>query len=399
MNRIAPSRRSSGFILPLIVVLMLILSLAGLAVLGLSVQARLHTIRAGREQAAQTAADAGLAHALHLMNRDLQSSPSNFTVSTPDSGMRDLDGTDAQYRFTVSGTWTSGLYLDATGTCGECVHQVHAAIRPRGLFEYAVFGKQGMELKNGTDISAINLVTQGPPLLAGTNSTRYGAIDLKSGVTINGDVAIGPNGIPEMVVGAKSGVTITGRVFALAAPQDLPLLSPPADLLAAPSMKKIDSTQTLSINGKCSEINLGNKEVLTIQGDLKLLVTGDVTLGNAAEIRIEPGGSLTMYLNGDLITKNGGSLNNLTQNAKALTIYGLEGCKQIELKNSGTLYAAVYAPNADVISHNSATIVGSIIANSFTQKNSATFIYDAALREVQSTDVGVKLIVSRWWED
>ncbi len=396
---IRSGRQQAGFILSLIAILMLILALAGLATLGLSVQARVRAMKYSRNLCARFAADAGLDKALYEMNRQLQINPALMAGLIQSGPLLDLDGTEAQFQYTIDGNWNTGFSVDSRGVCDSHQHDIHAVLRLKSLFEYALFGNEGMTFKNGTRISAINWTADLPPLLAGTNSIQVGALDMKFGVTIDGDVLIGPGGDPAVVINSKQDCLITGQVTPLPLPLDMSVVPVPASLMTANSLGTIKTAGTLMTSGKYSGIQLGNGDVLKISKPITLWVTGNITLDNSARIEIEEGGSLTLFLGGDLLAKNGGTLNNLTQEAKTLQIYGLETCRSIEFMNSSTLYAAVYAPRADVMSKNSATIVGSIIADSFTQMVAAQFYYDASLREALPTDLGVKLIVSRWWEN
>ncbi len=68
------------------------------------------------------------------------------------------------------------------------------------------------------------------------------------------------------------------------------------------------------------------------------------------------------------------------------------------LKTEPIFYGAIYAPNADVRSHNSVEMYGEIVANSFIQDVSANLHYDASLRDVNINDEGVRFVVKHWCE-
>ena len=317
----------------------------------------------------------------------------------PESPLVQLPHCPAQYLFKVTGDWDSGFKVDSTGLSGPSVHDVHASVRLKSIFEYAIFGDQGMEFKNGTTVNVFKYPAPDPPLLVGTNSTDFGALNMKFGVTIDGDAAIGPGGDPSVVINSSKDSIITGAVYPLSHTWDMPFVPVPPALQFAPSGGILNSPAEITTDGKFDSIRMSNGNLLTINGNVTLYVRGDLILDNASELQITAGSSLTLFIGGNLISKNGGTINNLTQDAKSLYIFGLPGCNTIEFKNTTTLYAAVYAPNADVVTKNSASIYGSIIANSFTQMVAADFYYDASLRDVQPTDFGVTFTVNRWWED
>jgi hypothetical protein len=84
---------------------------------------------------------------------------------------------------------------------------------------------------------------------------------------------------------------------------------------------------------------------------------------------------------------------------KNLKIYGLDGCESMIFKNSSDFYGTIYAPNADIEMNNSADVYGSVIAKNFDQKNSASFFYDASLRDVSVKDEAVRFVVTDWHEE
>jgi len=108
---------------------------------------------------------------------------------------------------------------------------------------------------------------------------------------------------------------------------------------------------------------------------------------------------LTLYLGGNLLTQNGGVLNNLAQEPKRLKILGLDSCTAIDFKSSSVFYGVIYAPNADVHLFNSVEVYGSIICKSFSQDVNADFHYDASLRDVTVNDESVRFVVNRWSEE
>ena len=165
----------------------------------------------------------------------------------------------------------------------------------------------------------------------------------------------------------------------------------------------IGGTTITTASAKYDTINVGNSEIVTIDGAVTLYVIGDVILDNSAEIRIvdsntNPNASLTLYLGGNLLMQNGGTINNLTKNPAKLKIYGLDSCTSISFKNSGNFYGAIYAPAADVHQYNSVQLSGAIVANSFRQDVNADFSYDASLRDVSVSDEGARFVIKKWSE-
>jgi hypothetical protein len=74
----------------------------------------------------------------------------------------------------------------------------------------------------------------------------------------------------------------------------------PSYLLRATSKGTIRKDKTVRNDGKWDEINLGNSEILTINGDVTLYVTSDVLMGNGVGFVFTENSSLVLYLGGDM---------------------------------------------------------------------------------------------------
>lgn len=168
---------------------------------------------------------------------------------------------------------------------------------------------------------------------------------------------------------------------------------------ALPSSGSLKNSTTISSSAKYSDIKLANSKTVTITGDVALYIEGDMSLGNSVDIDIEEGASLTLYLGGNLEQKNSSALNNDTKEAKNLQIYGLDSCEVMDFKNSSEMYGTIYAPNADVVIHNSNKTYGAIIVKSLEWKNSSELHYDVSLRDVDADDEAVQFVMTKWYEE
>jgi len=390
-----------GAVLPMVVISLVILVTLGTGFMQLELQSKLTAIRCADEIGARTAADAGLVKALHLMNRKLAVKPFN-DATLPQATDEALPNADGTFSYTVSGTKATGYRIRAVGDAVRSQRKVNASLRLKGLFEFAVFTKERMELKNGTTVDWYVPDADGDNLKVGTNSTKENSLGLNTSVTINGDIAVGVGGDPDTVIEAKTDATIAGTAYALPEEQIFPSIDMPPALKTAPSMGNLSTSTTIAASAKYDQVNIGNSRVITIDGPVVLYIPGDIILDNSAQLQINdanPDASLTLFLGGNLILKNGGFVNNLTKDPKRLKIFGLDSCRSIDFRTAGDFYGAIYAPNADVRSHNSVQIYGSIIANSFIQDVSANLWYDASLRDVSYNDIGVRFVVDRWFEN
>jgi hypothetical protein len=400
MNRPLQSTKKRGSAIPLAVVAVLILLAMGTGLLRLGLNSRIYSIRTTSDIAARSAADAGLIKALFEMNEKLKVEPWNGS-SLPQETNTSLPNCDAVFSYTVTGDLGSGYTIESTGISGQAQRTVSCTLQLQGPFEAAIFTEDGMELKNSAVVDWYNNTEDDKIMQIGTNSTASGSVVLKNSATVYGDVVVGVGGDPGVIIN-DYGATVTGDTRALTERYVMQPVTVPEWLESLPSSGAIpnDTNDTTIItSARYSSIDLGNNETVTISGgDITLYITGDIILGNSAELGIENDASLVLYLGGDFEGKNSSAVNNLTKDAKKLKIYGLDSCETIRFKNSTDLYGAIYAPNADVVMNNSANIYGSVVSKSFDQRNSATFNYDVTLRDVSINDEALYFTITNWHE-
>ncbi len=397
MNRLLQSTKRRGSAIPLAVVAVLILLAMGTGLLSLGLHSRIKSIRTTSDIAARSAADAGLIKALFEMNEKLKVEPWNGS-SLPQETNTSLPNFDAVFSYTVTGDLGSGYTVESTGTSGQAQRTVSCTLQLRGPFEAAIFTENGMELKNSAVVDWFNYTEDDKTMQIGTNSTTAGSVTLRNSATVYGDVVVGMDGEPSVVIN-DYGATVTGDTRALTERYVMQPITVPEWLQSLPSSGPIQNDTTITNSAKYSSVDLGNSETVTISGgDITIYITGDITLGNSAELGIENDASLVLYLGGDFEGKNSSTVNNETQDAQKLKIYGLDSCETIRFKNSSDLYGAIYAPNADVVMDNSADMYGAVVSKSFEQRNSATFNYDVTLRDVSINDEALYFTITNWHE-
>ncbi len=390
-----------GSVLASVLLSAVILFAIGTGLLSLSLHGQTLSIRTGKEIAARCAADAGLAKVVFEMNEKLKVKPWDDST-LPQATDEALPNCDATFSYTVTGDIESGFTIECTGKSGQAERKVTCTLPLQGPFELAIFADAGIDMGSGAVVNWYNYTDDDENLQVGTSSIESGAIELKTGVTVNGDVVVGVGGDPDVVIDA-GWATIAGETYALSESYEWPTITVPEALQQLPSGGTLSSsTPTITTSGKYDGINLDNGAIVTIDGPVVLYITGQVIIKNSAELQVDdtnPDTSLILYLDGNLECQNTSAVNNQSRDAKKLKIYGLNGCQSMIFKNNSEFYGAIYAPNADVIFHNSADGFGAVAAKSFDQKNSATFNYDASLRDVSINDEAVRFVVKQWREE
>ncbi len=395
MKKLLQSKKR-GSAIPLAVVAVLILLAMGTGLLSLGLHSRINSIRTTSDIAARCAADAGLIKALFEMNEKLKVKP--WDDSTLPFGTNiSLPNCDAVFSYAVTGDFGSGYTVESTGIFGQAQRTVSCALQLQGPFEAAIFTKQYLYMKNSGTVDWYNYDADDGNLQIATNSAEPDSVVLHNSAIVNGDIGVGMGGDPDVVI-TNNGATVEGDTFTLTQIYELPPVTVPETLETSPSLGTIKTNTTISSSGKYDNINLQGGKTVTIEGDVTLYIIGDIALGNSAELQIDEYGSLTLYLGGYFEGKNSSLVNNSTQDPQKLTIYGLDSCETIQLKNSADFYGAIYAPNADVIMHNSGNVYGAVTSKSFEQKNSAIFNYDVSLRDVSTNDAAVYFTITNWHE-
>ena len=403
--RLIQSKRD-GFAIATVLCVVVLLLIIGTGLLSVGMHQRKRGVRTSSEIAARCSADAGLTKALAEMNKMLNLKTWNDT-SLPSATDERLLNSDSIFSYNVAKIITADgndLYtIQSTGNSSRSRKTVNATLELKGIFEYAIYVADTLDLKNGTTISAYNQKPGDHPLQIGTNSTASGAITAKTGVTIDGDVVVGVGGDAGTVIDSKAEAAISGQTYPSLIKNKTPAIKVPKALLEMPSSGTITESTTISTSATYDGINLlgadpNGTSTITIDGKVEIYVLGDIILGNGDEIQILPGSTLTIYLAGNLTIDNGGSINNLTMDAKALKIYGLDTCTSIDFKNSADFYGAIYAPEADILLRNGAQVYGAMVGKTFTQDVSGNFHYDMSLREVDPSEIGVYMVIKRWSE-
>ncbi len=390
--------KKPGFAIPLAMLAVVILSVIGVGLLSLGMHGRLFAVRTASDIAARCAADAALTKAVFEMNEKLKVTPWDDST-LPQATDEMLPNSDATFSYTITGDIDNGFTVECIGKSGLAEKRITFTLQLQGPFETAIFADTTIDLKNRTIVDWYNYGENEGNLQIGTNSTEPAGIDLKNGVTVNGDVVVGAGGDPDVVINA-TWATITGETYALAQKYELPPITVPQYLQELPSQGTIDESTTITTSGKYKSIKLKKGKIITIDGPVTLYIIGDIKLDNSAELQVvdDDDASLILYLGGKFEGKHRGSINNRTEDAKKVKIYGLDSCHSIRFKNNSNFYGAIYAPNADVEMMNSADLFGAVVARSFVQKNSATFNYDASLRDASENDENVRFVVKQWQE-
>lgn len=279
-----------------------------------------------------------------------------------------------------------------------------------GVFINGVVGLKGLSLKGKPLIDSFNSNPINSPtgpwityssVIARANATAMvlsGTMDLGNG-TVKGNVIVGPGVTPppaSQVTGTiqkdyTGGFQMPAYPTAAGVSKSYNLGSSlPAQLPATGHLPAADGKYYYFVNGA----TIGN---LTIKTGTNVVIVGTTTQLSSG-LKVTGTATCAIYMDGTISASSSGSLNNSNW-AGALQIYTTTsaGC---DISGNGELRASIYAPNSDLKASgggNSGSIVGSVVAKTFTATGQMSFHYDEALKYL-NTSSGSRWAVSSWEE-
>jgi len=407
MTKLLRSKRH-GSAIPLAVVAIMILFAMGVGLLSLGFNSRIYAIRSASDIEARCAADAGLTIALFEMNEKLKVKPYN-EGTLPEAMDVQLPYSDEVCSYKVTGNVAGGYNIESIGTSGQAERRVSATIGLKGAFDQAILTKGNLLLKSGTVVDGYNsddLSETDVKASIGSQSTVNDSVVLNNGVTVNGDVFIGPGGDLDKAI-KDLGATINGGKYngeKITLPEvTVPVLP---DMHTDISAKGATVSITPADNGVYSKIDLkktGLPGILEISGgDVVLHVTGDIQLGNSCEIVVKEDATLKIYVDGNIVCALGSGINTEAppEQAATLQIYATgEGAQDFDIKAKSEFTGVIYAPNANVDLYANGDAYGSVVADSFELKSGGDFKYDKALQKKNTVDDEVVVFVVKRWQE
>ena len=279
--------------------------------------------------------------------------------------------------------------LAASGSMSRTV-KVKLSPRINRPFDGVLIGKEAiLDVGNGyTDsydsrIGAYGGTNVGSKGHVSTNSDSMGAVDIRGSVEINGNAGTGPQGT---VLGEEH---VTGTISHDMA-MEFPEVEVPPDLAA---LGYWEGYGLLTITGasshtlepgdyKFKRIKMTAGTVLTINGPARIYITGylNTTFYQTGTTDLICNGKVTFYADDDIKLAGSGSTN-INGIPSECLILGTQGCENIDITGSRTMWAAVYAPNAKIDVGGSNNAYGSFVGRKINMHGSTGYHYDEALEE------------------
>ena len=395
-------KKRKGSVMLLALTMVVFLFVIGLGLLRLGSNARIQAAKGSAEISARIAADAGITEAVYLMNKKLADELTWDNSTLPQATNVHLPGTYASFSYSITGNPTDGFLITSTGKSGVKTKIIKTTLKAEPLW-FGIGVKEIIDVKVGATFST------DPPdgdFSIRTNSTIPDSIILKMGITIPGDVIIGPGGDTDSVINTKSTTIIEGDTYAAENKIEFPPVIVPDELTSLPLTTYVYQPG-VPITGpvKFDTINIPQAGVQEVVGDSMIYVTGATILGQSAEliVKADPNtgnGSLVLYLGGNLEAKSSNGIDNETGDASSLKIYGTDTCEYIDLKAKGEVTLCyVYAPNADLDAYAKNKLAGAFVSKSFNLKSSTNLVFIPGVWPTDIIDEANAYLMKRWWEE
>ncbi len=188
-----------------------------------------------------------------------------------------------------------------------------------------------------------NILTSGIP--GAINATAAKAWNMTGYSTVNCNVGVGPGGTPSSVVSASSPASYTGTRSVL--PVLTAFLNPglPDDIPASSGSFSASKAVTINSDRHYSSMSASGSSNLniTISGNVRIVVDGDVTIGKHARIVLSSGATLDWYIGGNLTLSSTARINS-AGNPRGVRIFLLGRSKDLTLQSTSQLYATVRNP-------------------------------------------------------
>jgi len=423
-----------GSILGLVLVIGLCLALLGFGMLKMGFGARVNSAISVSSITAREAADAGIAKALYQMNLNFPADPPiPIGIEIPGT----LDNSDATYIYRIDPHPNSENYLiTSKGFFDRDQRVIYAITDLVNDIHFGIIVSETLTLSQGTLIdgydSTIGYDKDNPLFVRiGTNSIAEDAIDLKNNVVITGDVLVGVGGDSDMVIkglNTSPGPSMNAR-YAMREPYEWVVRTPPAGLPPGEPINFVGNPEfplypqgvfTITQSGVYDNITIGQGQLLRIESNtvpkqpITLIITGDLNLGQAAELRIEgqpfiqeTWTPVTVFLDGNLNGSNSNGINNRTWKPINFYLYGTGDDQAWIIKNGTDFYGVYNGKFADITIKAKGAIYGSVAGRNFILNTAEGgspdpevyfgVHYDVDLAEYLGTDIGYAII--RWWEE
>ncbi len=401
-------RKGSALIVVMFVITLLLT--AGVGILYLSEQGRLLSVRSSQDMTSRICADAGIEMAIAQMNAELKAGTFNDS-DLPQSIGETLPNMAGAFSYMVEKVDSNYIAI-SVGARGNFRRTIQASLRKKSAFEYGLLSKNAINLAPGMDAGAYDSANPGATGLeidiGTTTNSATAALVTKPGSVIQGNLfCVAPADCGAVI---SNGGTLTGEIYQMPDAPEFYSPVPPAGLPLKPDFHTNGATIVMTpansgVYNVFSVDNGGGKigKLVIGSGTVILSVRNFMDMGNGAEIDVNAGAYLIMYVACNFYTGNGSSINYLgsVPDPSHIQLYGTGTTETIwALKAKNEWCAVVYAPYAQISLQSGRNMFGAFIARTMQISIADPYklLYDVNLQRATNLAVSGDFMTNRWKE-
>lgn len=213
-------------------------------------------------------------------------------------------------------------------------------------------------------------------------------------LTVDGRVGVG--GSPGTVIWVLSPATMTGTNAALTRNIGPIVQGRPLSLPASSGAYNSNSDTTISSDRRYTSFSSGGNGVITISGNISIIIDGTMTMAGTSAIVLAPNATLDLYV-GDTLTLNGNSaINAASRDPKRVNLHIFNASsRDLALNSQAVLYAVVRNPFGRLYMTGTTELFGTYHGNSLFMMNNARVHADVAAIPSGGTSAG-QVVLKAW---
>lgn len=283
------------------------------------------------------------------------------------------------------------IIVRATGEVSAANSLIEAWVLPAQYnpFKYAAYGKDEVYMENNAKTDSYS----SDSTYAASKDEKSGDVGsdkkvyMKNSAVIGGDAQAATGGTIQITELAK----VKGDTTSKAKPEPMNLVPD-----SVYTYRSTNNNNATGIIGGAGNYNAGTKAMEIQDFKTVTLKSGvyyftKLHLKNSAQLQIEAGALVQIYVTGDIMFENSTKVNT-TGKPIQCAIYS-KGTK-LDVKNGAEFRGGIYAPSVEWTHENDAQIYGSVIAKRAHLKNNAQVHFDRKMLEGNGLG-GVKIIAWR----
>ena len=171
-----------------------------------------------------------------------------------------------------------------------------------------------------------------------TNTSNTSGIRVSNNAVIQGSTYNRPGANPTNVVSITNSGLITGNRYEQSVQFALPALAAPTGMPSSSGNRTINSgSTTISSDVTYGNLIINTGATVTISGDVRIHLTGDLTMSGTAQIVVNNGSRLRLYVGDDMTLSSSAKINNLSNAATRFELYQYGSSSDLVMSDTSTI--------------------------------------------------------------